>query len=241
LHATSNTRQTANDHFIAPALYRDRPLDASAGVLVRLPNLLVVLPKGPSEDVREKILDAALSLLGDHGVRWLTQPRVAEKAGVRQSHVTYYFPRRSDLIGAVARRYIESAGVEMLEIFQRAEFDDVGQLLTAFAYKQVGDRRRSRTLMGLLVASEEDAALRAQMVQAVRTLRSVIAQALGVDEGDPKATIVQATLWGLGINHLLMGGAEDEVELKTLIDLVAKQQQTEKRVAPRRSKKRKGR
>ena len=186
--------------------------------MVSLPRILVTVPN-ITEDVRERVLTAALELLAEHGVRRLTQPQVAEKAGVRQSHVTYYFPHRSDLIGAVARRYIEAAAVEMMQLFQLP--DDLGKLLLAFAYKQVSDRRRIRTLVGLLVASEEDEALRDQMVEAVGTLRNVIAQAMGVPPGDPAATIMQATLWGLGINTLLMG--EGEAESKQLIDRVAEQ------------------
>ena len=44
---------------------------------------------------------------------------------------------------------------------------------------------------------------------------------LRLTPGDPAATILQATLWGLGINTLLMG--EGEPEVKELIDRVAKQ------------------
>lgn len=173
--------------------------------------------------MREKVLKAAVQLLADHGLRKLTQPRVAKKANVRQSHLTYYFPRRSDLIAAVARRYVESTAVEIMQLFQSADGEDLGQLLAALAYKQVGDRRRARTLMGLLVATEEDSALRAQMVQAVRSLRSVIGQALGVEEGDPRVTVLQATLWGLGVNNLLMGDSEGETDLKVLIDVLSEQ------------------
>ena len=52
-------------------------------------------------DVRTRILDAALGLLAEGGE--LTQPRVSKAAGVRQSHLTYYFPTITDLLQAVAR------------------------------------------------------------------------------------------------------------------------------------------
>lgn len=181
--------------------------------------MLVDLPNS-ADDVREKVLEAAVELLAEHGLRRLTQPQVAEQAGVRQSHVTYYFPRRSDLINAVARRYVESAGLEMMQLFQEAESEDLEALLTTFAQKQVTNRRRVRTMVGLLVASEEDPALREQLVQAVLGLRSVIAHVLGVPVGDPAATIMQATLWGLGVNNLLTSGTE-ESEVKDLVTRAA--------------------
>jgi AcrR family transcriptional regulator len=173
------------------------------------------------------VLQAAVELLADEGVRKLTQPQVAERAGVRQSHVTYYFPKRSDLVGAVARRYVESAAVEILQLFSRAESEDLGALLLEFTYRQVADERRSRTLMGLLVASEEDPALREQLVEAVLRLRAVIAQALGKDADDPAVVILQATLWGLGINNLLMRGGA--AEARVLVDRVAEQLLPKKR------------
>ena len=54
-------------------------------------------------EVRERILEAALGLLSQSGAHELTQPRVAKAAGVRQSHLTYYFPTRADLLQEVAR------------------------------------------------------------------------------------------------------------------------------------------
>lgn len=60
-------------------------------------------------NTREKdIIEAGLALLREHGLAGLTQPRVAERAGVRQSHITYYFPTRIDLLEAVARAAIEA-------------------------------------------------------------------------------------------------------------------------------------
>ena len=35
------------------------------------------------------------------------QPRVAAEAGLRQSHLTYYFPTRADLLAGVARAAVE--------------------------------------------------------------------------------------------------------------------------------------
>src|SRR5204862_155958 len=58
-------------------------------------------------DVRSRILEAALGLLAESGAHELTQPRVARAAGVRQSHLTYYFPTRAALMQAVARHSIE--------------------------------------------------------------------------------------------------------------------------------------
>ena len=70
-------------------------------------------------DIRAQILDTAFALLADHGVAYLTQPRVSKAAGVRQSHLTYYFPTRGDLLAAVARHSIEILAGPLLDQAQR--------------------------------------------------------------------------------------------------------------------------
>jgi AcrR family transcriptional regulator len=170
-----------------------------------------------TEDIRKKVLDAATELLGDHGLRKLTQPQVAKRAGVRQSHVTYYFPRRSDLIAAVARSYSDSVAGEVLQKMQTAQAGTLAESLSAFTTTLIGDRRRTRTLIGLLVASEEDAELRAQMLEGVLALRAVMEQVIGVPPGDPAAAVLQATIWGLSVQHLLMGKQQTQAQLAALV------------------------
>ena len=60
------------------------------------------------QDQRKKILDAGLAILREQGLAGLTQPRVAAKTGLRQSHLTYYYPTRADLLTAVTRAAIEA-------------------------------------------------------------------------------------------------------------------------------------
>ena len=55
----------------------------------------------PPTEVRDRLLAAALALLREQSLTGLTQPRVAKAAGVSQSHLTYYFPTRADLLRAV--------------------------------------------------------------------------------------------------------------------------------------------
>ncbi len=52
---------------------------------------------------RVRILTAGVEVLHSDGFAALTQQAVAEKAGVRQSHITYYFPTRLDLLQATAQ------------------------------------------------------------------------------------------------------------------------------------------
>ena len=167
--------------------------------------------------MKEQILDAAVQLLGQHGLSRLTGPQVAKKAKVRQSHVTYYFPHRSDLVGAVARRYIESVAEEAMRLAQEGRSTDA--LISAV----LGDRRRVRTLISLLVASEDDAALREQLVESVLNTRRLIGAMLELPEGDKLPILLQSMLWGLALQHFLLEGRTAQSDLSELIALAHRQ------------------
>jgi AcrR family transcriptional regulator len=72
-------------------------------VLVGIPTNM----KDAMKDRRQDIINAGLAVLREHGLSGFTQPRVAAEAGVRQSHLTYYFPTRVDLLSGVARAAID--------------------------------------------------------------------------------------------------------------------------------------
>ena len=59
------------------------------------------------KDRRQDIINASLAVLKASGYAGFTQPRVAAEVGLRQSHLTYYFPTRVDLLAAVARVAID--------------------------------------------------------------------------------------------------------------------------------------
>jgi AcrR family transcriptional regulator len=107
--------------------------------------------------VRERIIAAAVELLHERGINALTQQRVSELAGVRQSHLTYYFPTRSDLLKQAVLAGM-AALVDLIEGPQAktTTIEEFREALMA----QFADRRRARMMAGLVVASEEDAALR---------------------------------------------------------------------------------
>lgn len=64
-------------------------------------------------DDRDRILEAALGLLAESGAHELTRPKISKVAGVRQSHLTYYFPTRADLLQEVARYSVEKLAGEL--------------------------------------------------------------------------------------------------------------------------------
>ncbi len=157
--------------------------------------------------VRERILDAAVSLLRDAGTTKLAQPRVARLAGVPQGHLTYYFPKKTDLLVAVGRRFAEIVRRDLAPLAGVAswkEQDEPGRrsaLGTVAAL--VKNLERTRMMIRLLVEADGDAELRDAMAEGAGISRSTIAALLGKPADDPDADVALAMFWGLGIQHLV--------------------------------------
>ena len=67
---------------------------------------------------RTDILDAALQVLRTDGERAMTQTRVAKTAGIPQGHLTYYFPKKRDLVVGVASHFAEVTQTKMRAFFR---------------------------------------------------------------------------------------------------------------------------
>ena len=157
--------------------------------------------------LRDQILDAAVRILRESGVKLLAPSGVARAAGIPQGHLTYYFPRRADLLAAVARRSIEEAARELESFFGsdgwRSAGDDVRRRALAIVGFLIKDRERTRMLLGLLVEADEDPTLRKLLLANFARVRELLACGLGRAADDPDVEIVIAMLWGLGLQHLL--------------------------------------
>ena len=159
---------------------------------------------------REKILTAASELLLTEGFSTLTQQAVAARAGVRQSHVTYYFPTRNDLLRATAQFGVEAmllnpmasiavAGVPSREAFRQLLMPDKS------------DRQWFRLMTGLLIASDEDASIRPWLREFDERIIEKLAAgfaAVGIDITVDQQHFLHATF--IGALHLDMQEQTDE-------------------------------
>lgn len=119
---------------------------------ISFPDAIAAAPR--PTNTREQILHAAVEVLNAQGFGALTQARVAARAGVRQSHITYYFPSRNELLretaayGCNALLEALAGGIESGKL-NLANFRAV---MTADTH----DRRFARLVCALIVASDED-------------------------------------------------------------------------------------
>lgn len=158
------------------------------------------LSRGPEGgDVRARILDAAVLALREGGIRRLTQPEVAARAGVRQSHLTYYFPTRNALLEACAMRFVDSLAAGAGHAVGAWTAAPSGPLLAHLA-QAVAENGHMRMFMGVVVEADRDPAVRAILLRGIARLEAALAQALGGGrDAAVQAAAVLATLWGLGL------------------------------------------
>jgi len=169
-------------------------------------------------DVRDRILEAALKLLAESGAHELTQPRVARAAGVRQSHLTYYFPTRTDLLQEVARH---SIGALMAQL---GSTKGAPSSLADGIAAGTADKRRIRVMLGLVAAADRDRAIKPRMRKFVSELRARLAPLLeaGGLRTDPESiAFFHACVIGCAVLQLARDNAEARAEARSVLKKAA--------------------
>ncbi|MEJ2868265.1 TetR family transcriptional regulator [Actinomycetospora sp. OC33-EN08] len=157
-------------------------------------------------DKRTAIVEAALEVIGETGPAGFTQPRVAARAGLRQSHLTYYFPTRDDLLVAVAEEAVRRRVALLREAQEGAGTTE--EQVSALA-RVLTSPEQTRVLLALTQAADRN--------EAVRTAFHDLAAGIGpIGEGmlaaadapvDPAAVgLLQATSTGIAVLALARGG-----------------------------------
>lgn len=159
----------------------------------------------PNESrIRERILAAAVAALQEDGVRGLSQVQVARRAKVRQSHLTYYFARRHDLIEAVATRFLDGIADALGGAASASKATgDVAPLLERLA-SVIVDQRHMRMFTAIIVEGDDDPEVRAILVRVTRRLQAMVADVLGGSDAAERAELVMASLWGLGLYEFVV-------------------------------------
>jgi AcrR family transcriptional regulator len=108
------------------------------------------------KDRRQEIINAGLTVLREGGFSGFTQPRVAAEAGLRQSHLTYYFPTRVDLLEGVARAAIERQLAATDSILDASSPQTAAKVIASVAVRH----ENTRVIMALAQAADQEPALR---------------------------------------------------------------------------------
>jgi AcrR family transcriptional regulator len=163
----------------------------------------------PENALRQRILDAALDIVEEQGIGALTQPRVAKAAGLRQSHLTYYFPRKADLFVALLEASHARAGEQSKSAGKTPTVSDWTEEVAALVF----DRRRMQFFLGIVLAASEQPDLKPIVAEHMQILRKELAAVFGRDETDPAVLALIDQLRGCGLRALVEGddGAAPDV------------------------------
>lgn len=152
-----------------------------------------------------KILEGALNILECKGIQSLTQPAVAKLVGIPQGQLTYHFKKRADLVNAVAHATLDA----MAEAVFRKEFSAVseGKELGPFLKLLQGFLKmkgRARALFGLMLEADENADVKAKVLEQGARVRALIAAVARIDENDPLVAMYHSLLLGYGLQYFLV-------------------------------------
>ncbi len=159
--------------------------------------------RGDAASVRERILAAAVALLHEGGIQGWSQVQVARRAKVRQSHVTYYFPKRHDLIDALAQHVTGGMALALRGVLESSEGRDLRPVLRRLA-RDIAAREHMRMFTGLIVEADDDPKLRAILVRWTLSLQETLATALGGQGAMERSRLILAAMWGFGLYEFAM-------------------------------------
>ncbi|MCW5603415.1 MAG: TetR family transcriptional regulator [Burkholderiales bacterium] len=169
-------------------------------------------------DVRTRILDAALGLLAKGGAQELTQPRISRAAGVRQSHLTYYFPTINDLLQAVAKHSIDAL---VAELGSRDLAQQPASLAGGVADASA-DKRRVRVMLGLVMAADREPALKPRLRTFIAELRrgfAPILRAAGLEGTPAQIAFMHSVVIGQAVLQLARDNNEARREAHEVLGM----------------------
>lgn len=160
-------------------------------------------PALATRPVPERILAAALQLVETQGIAALSQARVAAAAGLRQSHLTYYFPTRKHLLLAIVQGIHEEMrqGLSPMTVPAGGVPMSLAQM-RVFLVSRVREPLMGRLLLALMAAADEDPSLRQWLLEfdaEVRDLVRADVVRLGLSPSADDVALFCACLLGAGL------------------------------------------
>ena len=166
------------------------------------------------KNTREEILGVALEIVQKQGLKALTQTQVAVTAGLRQSHVTYYFPKKTDLLLAVLDASHEASKKKnhsSLKTKSLAPIDEAIELIESLMLNP----KKMGFFIGLIAESSDEKELKKLLALHAKGFVDHICKLFGREDGDPTVQDFVDQVRGIGLRNLL----ETEAKLKKEINI----------------------
>ena len=171
-----------------------------------------------NRDVRERILDAVLHVVGTDGIPGVSNRRIAAQAGVSLGSITYHFASQSDMLRAALSRFVTDDTTRLRALAE--EYRDKGLSVedaAAIAEKVTRDLSFSAERIApfeMYIAAGRDHELHEVAVEcfaAYDDLTVTILTALGVPDPESIASTLVAVITGLQLRRLATGVDEQDI------------------------------
>jgi AcrR family transcriptional regulator len=155
------------------------------------------LPKQDrSRATRQRLLEAAVACLAEHGWAGSTVAVVAERAGVSRGAAQHHFPTREDLFTAAVEYVAEERSSALRALFPEGAAGDRRAVVTALVDLYTGPLFRAALQLWVAASNEEQLRGRVTELEARvgRETHRIAVDLLGADESRPG---VRETVQGL--------------------------------------------
>jgi len=171
------------------------------------------------QDRRQAILTAGIEILREEGYSAFTQPRVAKRAGLRQSLLTYYFPTRVNLIAAVARVAIDGQLAAIDTMLSGRQLGEAGEVLAA----GISRHDNTRILMALAQAADQESELQLlfrELSEGILTRVQGLLVRNGAAPNEAVLDLVHATSVGLAVIDLATSRPNGQERSRAALELL---------------------
>ena len=163
-------------------------------------------------DRRAEILDTALHVIAEHGMRGLTHRAVDASAGLPQGSTSYYFRTRDALVTGCLHRLLELDAADIPAAPPPRDLGTMVELVARLCVDMLSTGEfRTMARYELSLHAARSPTLRSQLVEAGSTLRRLGAAqlgALGVRHPVPATEEIMAMIDGLVFTALIRGPRE---------------------------------
>ncbi|GAA5113034.1 TetR family transcriptional regulator [Alloalcanivorax gelatiniphagus] len=172
---------------------------------------------------RDRVLDAAIHLLGTQGLKALTHRRIDQHAEVPPGSTSNYFRTRDALLRGVGDAILQREVAGMGAAFTPRSAASFVDALVGLVYRTTEDQRTlTSARLALFMEASHDPGLRETLGQGRAILGSALQrllQDLGASDPDTSARAIMACAEGLILHRV---ARHDDSDIRPVLDLVVR-------------------
>jgi len=156
-------------------------------------------------DISQAIIAAALDLSSNANLHQISQAKIAKHAGVSQSHLTYYFPKRSELIKAALNRMADELFEDLSIVDATLSVEELHQNFKQRCLADVSNKSRAWLMISAMEASQVDEELKHWFKAFEKQLYEHFEQTLlrfGFNTSQPENSILFMSIVGLSVLNI---------------------------------------